>query len=63
MTDRERMKRFYLTNYDFQLYCNKNMQTYNRSLDAEIASPITQEYYKSLQKGGCNERRKSINDN
>ena len=52
------MKRFYLTNYDFQIYCNKNMQTYTRSLDTEMASPITQEYYKSLQKGGCNEPRK-----
>lgn len=57
MTDRERMKRFYLTDYDFQVYCNKNMQTYNRTLDEEMASPITYEYYKSLQRGGCNAPR------
>lgn len=57
MTERERMKRFYLTNYDFQIYCNKNMQRYDRSLDAEMASPITREYYLSLQKGGYNAKR------
>ena len=54
MTDRERMKRFYLTNHDFQVYVNKNCQTYKRTLDQELQSPITYEYYKSMQKGGCN---------
>jgi len=58
MTDRERMKRFYLTNHDFQVYVNKNCQTYKRTLDQELQSPITFEYYKSMQKGGCNEPRK-----
>lgn len=57
MTDREKMKHFYLTDYDFQLFCNKNMQSYGRSLDQEMANPITQEYYKSLQRGGCNAKR------
>ena len=57
MTDREKMERFYLTNYDFQIYCNKNMQTYKRGLKQEMSSPITYQYYLSLQKGGCNAPR------
>lgn len=57
MTDRERMKHFYLTDHDFNIYCNKNMQTYKRSLDEEMANPITREYFLSLQKGGCNAPR------
>ena len=62
MTDRERMKRFYITNYDFQIYCNKNMQTYERTLDEEMANPITREYYKSLIKGGCNAKREKTDE-
>lgn len=62
MTERERMKRFYLTEYDFQLYVNKDCQTYGRTLDEELASPITVEYYRSLLKGGCNERNRSQNN-
>ena len=62
MIDRERMKRFYITNYDFQIYCNKNMQTYGRTLDEEMANPITQEYYKSLIKGGCNAKREKTDE-
>ena len=57
ITEREKMKHFYLVDYDFQIFCNKNMQVYNRELDEEMANPITQEYYKSLQKGGCNAKR------
>lgn len=57
MTEHARIKRFYLTNHDFQLYVNANCRTYNRSLDDELKSPITVEYYKSLQKGGCNEKQ------
>ena len=63
MTERERIKRFYLTNHDFQVYVNKNCQTYNRSLDEELKNPITVEYYKSLQKGGCNEKRENGGEN
>ena len=57
MTEHQRMKRFYLVDYDFQIYVNKNCQSYNRTLDEELKSPITIEYYRSLQKGGCNERK------
>ena len=59
MKDHERRKRFYLTNHDFQVYVNKGCQTYNRSLDSELDDPIVVEYYKTLQKGGCNEKRES----
>lgn len=59
MTERERIKRFYLTNHDFQVYVNKNCQTYHRVLDDELKSPITVEYYRSMQKGGCNEKREN----
>ena len=62
MTDRKRMNRFYITDYDFQIYCNKNMQTYGRTLDEEMANPITQEYYKSLIKGGCNAKREKTDE-
>lgn len=55
------MDRFYLTNHDFQIYVNKNMQTYGRTLEEEFASPITVAYYESLQKGGCNERNRTQN--
>ena len=63
MTDHARIKRFYLTNHDFQVYVNKNCQIYKRSLDDELKSPITVEYYKSLQKGGCNEKREGGGEN
>ena len=57
MTEREKMKHYYLTDHDFQTYVNRNCQTYHRCLDDELQSPITIEYYRSLQKGGCNARR------
>lgn len=59
MKEMEKIKRFYLENYDFQVFVNKNCQTYQRSLDYMLATPITQEYYESLRKGGCNENRDS----
>ena len=61
MTDRERMKHFYLVNHDFNTFCNKNMQSYGRTLDEEMSNPITREYYLSLQRGGCNERNRPQN--
>lgn len=57
MTERERIKRFYLTNHDFQIFVNKGCQVYHRNLDEMLADPITQEYYKSLIKGGCNAKQ------
>ena len=49
------IEKFYLEDHDFQIYVNKDCQSYKRSLDEELESPITKEYYKTLQKGGCNE--------
>lgn len=57
MTDREKIKRFYLNDHDFNIFVNKGCQTYGRTLDQQLADPITVEYYKSMQKGGCNEKR------
>ena len=48
--------RFYLENYDFQLFVNKNIQTYGKTLDYMLHAPTTIEYYKSLIVGGCNYR-------
>lgn len=62
MTERERIKRFYLADHDFQVYVNRNCQTYGRTLNEELKNPITMEYYKSLQKGGCNERGRKSNN-
>lgn len=44
----------YLTDYDFQLYVNKCCQSYHKTPEQVMASPITKEYCKSLQEGGCN---------
>lgn len=52
-----KIEKFYLTNHDFQVFCNKNIQTYGRTLNEELSNVITVEYYRSLQKGGCNEER------
>lgn len=54
MANRTPIENFYLTNHDFQVYVNKNSQAYGTTLEQELASPITQEYYKSLLKDGCN---------
>jgi hypothetical protein len=43
---------------DFKHYVDSNMMTYGRKLADELESPITREYYRSLQKGGCNERHR-----
>ena len=48
------IKQFLATNEAFREYVAKNMDTYNRSLNDELTSPITQEYYRSLQPDGCN---------
>ena len=38
------IEQFYLTNYDFQLFVNKNIQTYGKKLVEELQNPITVEY-------------------
>lgn len=51
------MDKFYEQNEDFKRYVDANRRTYGRSMVDELESPITREYYRSLLKGGCNERR------
>lgn len=57
MANIESLKRFYLENYDFQVFVNKNIQAYKFSIEKELSNPIAVEYYESLQKGGCNESK------
>ena len=51
------IEKFYLTNHDFQVFVNKNIQTYHNTLEKELMNPITVAYYESMQRGGCNEKR------
>ena len=41
---------------DFKRYVDRCSVSYGKSLDEILDSPITWEYYISLQKGGCNEK-------
>ena len=50
------IKEFYLKDHDFQIFVNKGCQTYGRTPEEMFQNPIVIEYYKSLSKGGCNER-------
>lgn len=53
----ERINIEYLTDYDFQLYVNKCCQSYHKTPEQIMASPITKAYCESLQEGGCNAKR------
>ena len=50
------MRRDYYYNDDFRWYVDRIAETYKKSPTEVLYSPITKEYYLSLQKGGCNER-------
>ena len=50
------MEQFYLENHDFQVFVNKNCQTYGKSPEYILQTPTTREYYESLIKGGCNHK-------
>ena len=52
---KEDMLDFYQLNDDFKRYVDACCVTYGKSLDEILESPITKEYYLSMQKGGCNE--------
>ena len=56
----DEMCKAYYCNGDFERYVDRNAKTYNKTLKEVLQSPITEEYYKSLQKGGCNERHERI---
>lgn len=57
MKELAKMKRFYLTDHDFNILVNKGCQTYHKTLDEELSNKTVQEIYKEMQKGGCNEPR------
>ena len=42
---------------DFKKYVDRVAKTYRKSITFVCKMPITREYYKSLQKGECNEKR------
>lgn len=48
---------FYLANHDFEVYVNKACQSYKKPLHEILDDQIVIEYYRSLQKGGCNESK------
>ena len=48
---------FFEKNEDFRKYVTRCMATYGKQLTDVLKSPITEEYYRSLIKGGCNERK------
>ena len=52
----DEMRRAYYTDEDFRWYVDRVAETYGKSLSEVIYTPITKNYYLSLQKGGCNER-------
>ena len=57
MNNYSEIEQFYLENHDFQVFCNKNIQTYGRTLEQELQNPITIGYYETLQRGGCNAKQ------
>ena len=61
MNDIYNMKQFIEQNEQFKEFVHKNMLSYNRTLEEELSSPITRNYYESLQPDGCNYRREELN--
>ena len=50
----KQMIEFYHSNADFKRFVDMNAASYNKDVNFVLAMPITQEYYKSLLKDGCN---------
>lgn len=51
------MKTFYETNPDFRRFVDANAKAYGKTPEYIMETPTTREYYKSLQRGGCNESK------
>ena len=51
------MMMFYDENADFKRYVDENAKSYHKSPAYIMDTPTAMEYYKSLLRGGCNERR------
>lgn len=58
-----KIEEFYLKDHGFQVYINKGCQTYGRTPAEMFEDPIVKEYYRSLQKGGCNYREQDRQKN
>ena len=52
-----KIEEFYIKDHDFQVFINKGCQTYGKTPDELFQNPMVMEYYLSMQKGGCNEKR------
>ena len=52
------IKQFYLEDYDFQTFVNKNCQTYGKSLDYMLGTPTTIEYFRFLSERRTNGKGK-----
>lgn len=46
---------YYHNNQTFKDFVDANARTYDKDVSFILATPTTIEYYKSMQKGGCNE--------
>jgi len=51
----EKMRNFYDTNADFRRYIDDNAKGYGKDPSYILQTQTAREYYKSMQKGGCNE--------
>ena len=49
----------YDTNEDFKTYIDKCVKTYGKDVDHMLEQGITEQYYLSLQKDGCNYHEES----
>ena len=54
MVDKNAMLKFYETNKDFKRYIDECVKTYGKDKFYMLETRIAEEYYLSLQKGGCN---------
>lgn len=49
--------KFYLKNKDFKDYVDRCVETYGKDVSYMLETPIAQNVYKEMQKGGCNENK------
>lgn len=59
MIDINDMIKFYNNNEDFKRYVDECVKTYGKDVDHMLHQRITEQYYLSLQKGGCNYKEKT----
>ena len=59
MVDLNEMIKFYDTNADFKRYVDECVKTYGKDVHHMLQQGITEQYYLSLQKGGCNYKEQS----